>query len=1096
MAIDLRATVTCSLGTLISGNVGDDYLQGSGLVKTSGSCEISGLITPAVGTIVTFSYTKGGVVRSIPRKLRVLSSFADPFRRTTKVELGCKLTYLSDLREPISWDAFDDPENAGYNADDQRIVTLPISAASAMSKCLFELGITASSIPLTNFFSIPRFDFSAGYVDVLSDLLVSESYFGYLDTDEVLQVVPLDQEAGTGPVYTGADIVDLGPIGTGPLPGEAVTVSYSTLKLKNPEDDDDDDETEKLNWELQETIGALSFIFIDWTLGEDPTPRRSKYQYIPRTEVRTEYDEWDRMIRRITKTYTIGAALNTTYYKDIAEGGRQDFGYGWAISAQEIIEVEIPQYAELYDGRKEKPENYDEVTSSTTEKTEPRMAVLGGAGISTKFFVSEDGSSFSVGFESGRSTTEIIKSIYTTGVKDVMTASGIGTVPVTRSSTNKKLAYAYTQQGQQDFAERAEKGNPLNFGDAFILIDNGTETIINTGRELALQSRPSAADRTNAALSDGGDPNNGWRTESKAQLELALGSAAAQRRIEFSMPYASDDRFVGLSGGPFLAIRSNAPQKANRYGRVQNRLLLGNRSGVNLQLAPERLPAAPFTPLYLQADGLTALYRANGNQWAFDSNGIVCSTDALFWAAVGGTGTFWFPVAPGITTLPAEPAIVDGEMNATNVVLPYNETAIYESRLRLGNVVTKFDYALELLTEPDPLVVRTTLQVRSISVIVLVPDTTIALSMEVPDFALPLPTPQSSIVNSFTYTGTGTTQTIETPFVDPSLVFIKNYLEDFDADVYVFDRVRGATKYWVANDIEAEVTDAQTLTAFNNASFTVGTSSLINANTKSYMVWAFGGTGETTVNTAGTLTANVATSDVFSIIEYTGNSTAGATFGHGLAGTPDAVLVRRRTPDSPSLLVYGVVGGPSLGTNINVEFGSTDPAEDNSALIRSANTTTVTLGSNVRVNLTSSVYSAYAFRSVAGKSKVGTYVGDGVAGGQYIECDFTVDFVIVKALDNFGGYWFIFNRDFAADGDIWTTISEFESYQESNIMYSLENTGFRVFVGSSVAGLYDNLNEDTETYFYMAFAAVLPSVYVDLTTDTSIEPQVPTISAN
>jgi len=32
-------------------------------------------------------------------------------------------------------------------------------------------------------------------------------------------------------------------------------------------------------------------------------------------------------------------------------------------------------------------------------------------------------------------------------------------------------------------------------------------------------------------------------------------------------------------------------------------------------------------------------------------------------------------------------------------VLPYNETAVYESRLRLGNVVTKFDYALELLTE-------------------------------------------------------------------------------------------------------------------------------------------------------------------------------------------------------------------------------------------------------------------------------------------------------------------------------------------------------------------------------------------------------------
>jgi hypothetical protein len=32
------------------------------------------------------------------------------------------------------------------------------------------------------------------------------------------------------------------------------------------------------------------------------------------------------------------------------------------------------------------------------------------------------------------------------------------------------------------------------------------------------------------------------------------------------------------------------------------------------------------------------------------------------------------------------------------VVLPYNETAIYEGRLRLGNVVTKFEYSLSLLT--------------------------------------------------------------------------------------------------------------------------------------------------------------------------------------------------------------------------------------------------------------------------------------------------------------------------------------------------------------------------------------------------------------
>jgi hypothetical protein len=38
-------------------------------------------------------------------------------------------------------------------------------------------------------------------------------------------------------------------------------------------------------------------------------------------------------------------------------------------------------------------------------------------------------------------------------------------------------------------------------------------------------------------------------------------------------------------------------------------------------------------------------------------------------------------------------------MNATTVVLPYNETASYDARLRVGMVVSKFEYALELLTE-------------------------------------------------------------------------------------------------------------------------------------------------------------------------------------------------------------------------------------------------------------------------------------------------------------------------------------------------------------------------------------------------------------
>jgi hypothetical protein len=672
MAIDIRATVTCSLGTLISGSISDDYLQGSGLVKTRGSCEISGLITPAMGTVVTFGYTKGGVTRAIPRKLRVLSSFADPFRRTTKVELGCKLTYLSDLQEPVKWDAFDDPENDEYDEDDQRIVTLPIRASSAMARCLSELGITASSSPLTNRFSIAEFDFSAGYVQVLGDLLVSESYFGYLDTNEVLQVASLDQDGGTGPVYSNSDIVDLGPIGVGQLPGEAVTVSYSSLKLKQPEDTDDDnfdDDNSRRLWERSVTTAGPNTYYVG----------RRVFRGIESTETLTTYrriGDSDVPIRRVTietgSTAKIAGSIGTAYVEN-----------GIGFNAQtEVLRREVE--LTTYDGTGNK------VRSEVTQYDQA-LAVFGG--VSLEYVIS---SSEYVSFNY----------VLLPSAKTITSYDVSGDLQQETSSTY--VLWPQTITGQQAVAEYREALTTSAAVSAFVngvaaagLVHERTAVTINTVGETPGRPR----DILNASYAKDGDPNNGWRTESKAELELALGSATAQRRIEFSMPYAPDDIFSGPSGGPFTAAPSDAPVKANRYGRVQNRLLLGNRSGVNLQVAPERMPVAPFEPIYLQANGLTALYRVNGNQWAFDSSGIVCSTDALFWGAVGGTGTFWFPVAPGITTLPTTPAIVDGAMAAASVVLPYNETAIYDAQIRLGTVVSKFDYALELLTELEPLVV-------------------------------------------------------------------------------------------------------------------------------------------------------------------------------------------------------------------------------------------------------------------------------------------------------------------------------------------------------------------------------------------------------
>ena len=100
-AVDIRAQTFCSLGTIISGNLADTYAQGSGLITTRGSVELSGIYNPPVGTRVEFGYAKGGFVARLPRTVRVLSSFADPFRRKTTVQLGCLLTFLENRKPPV-----------------------------------------------------------------------------------------------------------------------------------------------------------------------------------------------------------------------------------------------------------------------------------------------------------------------------------------------------------------------------------------------------------------------------------------------------------------------------------------------------------------------------------------------------------------------------------------------------------------------------------------------------------------------------------------------------------------------------------------------------------------------------------------------------------------------------------------------------------------------------------------------------------------------------------------------------------------------------------------------------------------------------------
>lgn len=756
MPIDIRADVTCSLGTLISGSFADDYLQGNGLIKTRGEVVLDGTQTPDVGTQVTFSYSRGGSSYTIPRTLRVLGSFADPFRRTTTVQLGCKLTYLEN-REPPQKDPNAKEENSSVPCNVYQKATIPISASYVFQQCLDALELTSSEIPLTNKFSVEEFDLTPGYIQVMSDLLQSEGYAGYLDSSETLQILDLTEEAGGGPQLTKDDIADLGPVGFGGLPGESVIVRYSSLSLRAPESGAVDDELLKRLWEIEETKGAPVDVSVSYTTDNGETISETD-QFYPFAFTATRYDKWDRKIESVSVNYVSLAEVNNRYASDIFKTGGV-----WNRPVGKMIQEHIE-----YSTRKD---NMNDADLSVVVDPEPRRGIE-QVKRNLRQAIENDSQPAVACIEKPEEGYDIVESqttktyfseaelagslnldTYTTEGSFVTPATLVdldfvpdqpeSTVVITyetdpfsgisKTLTERWLSYSQTVSGQQDLAAKVQEIDTENLAssvaalmaDARPLVYVGAETRLHTQREYGLQKRPPQVDRNNNANRDG------EIAESTARFVWALGSSDSTSIIEFSLPYAPDD---DISWNPvaqsFSSKESDAAAKAVRYGRIQNNLLLGNRNGVSIQVSPDKLPKQPFAPVYIQAGGLTGCFRVNGTSWAFDANGIVASTDAMQWGAVSATsgtdlGTTWLPIPAGITSLPEpytpSPGGLDSEtgvtysavITPTAVIKPYIETVSLQGRSRSTVAYQEYPYKLERGTETTIVRIRTGLTVGS-----------------------------------------------------------------------------------------------------------------------------------------------------------------------------------------------------------------------------------------------------------------------------------------------------------------------------------------------------------------------------------------------
>ena len=324
--------------------------------------------------------------------------------------------------------------------------------------------------------------------------------------------------------------------------------------------------------------------------------------------------------------------------------------------------------------------------------------------------------------------------------------------------------------------------------------------------------------------------------------------------------------------------------------------------------------------------------------------------------------------------------------------------------------------------------------------------------------------------NTITYTGNGSaTRTITGAGFQPDLIINKN--RSSTNAHFVWDAVRGNNKAIQTNDIvaESDVTSdfgsggmgSAASDGFNIVSGT-SNSSNVNNSGNNFVAWCWKANGSGSSNTEGntdtTISAN--TTSGFSIIDGCDSLNDDDTFGHGLESAPNMVWLKRLDDVSGWRVFYtGITSGSTLALN-----GTGAVASDNDC-IKSVSSTLVTIkGSGTGGSEGSGQNVAYAWHSVQGFSKIGTYSTNNNANGRYIFTGFSPAFVMLKVVAGNTGGWDIWDNKRGFNPNEEVLQANANSAEASNDAIDLLSNGFKI---RNTSG---NVNGSGDTILYMAFA--------------------------
>ena len=330
----------------------------------------------------------------------------------------------------------------------------------------------------------------------------------------------------------------------------------------------------------------------------------------------------------------------------------------------------------------------------------------------------------------------------------------------------------------------------------------------------------------------------------------------------------------------------------------------------------------------------------------------------------------------------------------------------------------------------------------------------------------------SSYMNTKLYTGNGSTDTAQTGVgFQPDWTWIKE--RSSTSSHIITDAVRGANNSLSSNLTSGNAVETQSLISFDTDGFTVGSSGGVNENSQTYASWNWKANGSGSSNSDGTITSTVSVDSTskFSIVKWAGNSTAGATVGHGLGVAPSFMIIKNLGASTNWLTWWDFFANTEM-----MYLNLTNAKGTGQTYLNSTTPTSsvITLGGGADENQNDMI--AYCFAEVPGFSKFGTYTGNGVVNGAFAYTGFKPSFVVIKRQDQ-STNWVMYDnkRDSYNVGSKVLLPDNSAAETSGSQLIDFLSNGFKL------RSTGNNTN-DTSPYVYMAFGQSIVSTNNNIAT--------------